>query len=110
MFLEMMTAANQWQSVALTGARMMASAGVVIQVRVAQMALGIMRPVEFSRMVLEKPSAFARSGEMAMRALAGNKGYAVAMAEAMKPIEAKASANAKRLTRAAGRGKALRRR
>ncbi|MEQ5870153.1 hypothetical protein J4E08_09605 [Sagittula sp. NFXS13] len=98
MFQDMMKATTDWQKVALSTSQMMLSAGVVVQTRMAQMAMGVMKPQEFTRMVLEKPSAFARGGEMAMRAMSGNKGYAIVMAEALKPIEASASANARRLS------------
>ncbi|MFW2588201.1 hypothetical protein [Sagittula sp. SSi028] len=90
-------AIGEWQAVAWAGSRLWLSAGAVVQARTMQMALGVMQPQEFTRMVMEKPSAFARSGEMAMRAMAGNKGYAVTLSEALKPIEASASANARRL-------------
>ncbi|MBP0481264.1 hypothetical protein [Sagittula salina] len=98
MFTDMMKAATDWHLAAFAGGRMVVSAGVVIQTRVAQMAMGVMRPEEFVRMVMEKPAAFASASEMAGRALAANKGYAAAWGAALAPIEASASANARRLS------------
>lgn len=97
MFLDLMKTITEWQKVAVAATQVTMSAATVIQARVMQMALGVMKPQEFTRMILEKPSAFARSGEMAMRALTAQKGYAVVMAEAIAPIEASTRANARRL-------------
>ncbi|AUC54671.1 MAG: hypothetical protein ACU0CC_01615 [Sagittula sp.] len=98
MYPDMMKAAVEWQRATLAGARVMISAGTVIQVRVAQMAMGTMKPVEATRMVFEKPSAFMRATEAAMRAAAGQKGYGAVMEAALAPIEASAGANARRLS------------
>lgn len=102
MFLDLVKSAAEWQRVVVAGTQVLTSAAVVIQARVMQMALGVMKPQEFTRMVLEKPSAFAHSGELAMRAMAGNKGYPAVMAAALRPIAAKTRANAKRLSGSRG--------
>ncbi|WP_172330296.1 hypothetical protein [Mangrovicoccus sp. HB161399] len=94
-----MTAARTWQEFTLSYSRMMFSASAVIQQRTMQMALGTMRPEEAARMVMEKPAAFAKSFEMAVRATAGSKGTAAAMLAAMRPIEAKTRANSRRLAK-----------
>ncbi len=94
-----MKAARTWQEFSLSYGRMMVSASMVIQERTMQMALGTMRPEEATRMVLEKPAAFAKSFEMAARATAGSKGTAAAMLAAMRPLEAKTRANSRRLAK-----------
>ena len=78
MYGTMFQAASEWQRAMFSGFRMMMSASTVIQVRMMQMSLGIMKPEETARMFLEKPATFAKSTEMSMRALAGNKGLAAA--------------------------------
>lgn len=97
MYSPFFEAAATWQRVAMAQMQMMYTASTVIQIRVMQMGLGIMRPDEAARMVLEKPTAFAKSTEMSMRALARNRGYAAAALEAMKPVGAKTKSNARRL-------------
>lgn len=74
MYSPFFEAAATWQRVAMAQMQMMYTASTVIQIRVMQMGLGIMRPDEAARMVLEKPTAFAKSTEMSMRALARNPG------------------------------------
>ena len=93
----MMKAAQTWQQVSLTYGRMVMSASEVIQKRTTQMALGTMKPEEATRMVLEKPAAFAKSFEMAARAAAGSRGGAAAALAAIRPIEAKTRSNSRRL-------------
>lgn len=88
-----------WQTAQLEYGRMVTSASEVIARRCAQMALGTMSHEEAARMVLEKPSAFAKATEMATRATAARRGTAAAALAALKPIGAKTGANAKRLRR-----------
>ncbi|WP_417718995.1 hypothetical protein [Salipiger sp.] len=98
MYGTMFQAASEWQRAMFSGFRMMMSASTVIQVRMMQMSLGIMKPEETARMFLEKPATFAKSTEMSMRALAGNKGLAAAALAGIAPIGQKTAANARRLS------------
>jgi len=91
--------AQTWAEFNRAYARMMFSAAEVIQTRTMQMALGTMKPEEATRMVLEKPAAFAKSFEMAMRATAASHGTAAAALAAVKPIGQKTASNARRLRR-----------
>ena len=99
MLPDVMKAAAAWQRAHLAQMQMMAAAGVVIQQRMLQMALGTMRPDEAARMVMEKPAAFAKSAEMAARAAAGGKGHAAVAMAALGPYGRAAGANARRLSR-----------
>lgn len=92
-------AARMWQQTSMAYGQMLWTANLVIQQRVMQMALGTMRPEEAARMVFEKPSAFAKSMEMAMRSSAAGKGNAAAALAAIRPIGAKTKANARRLSK-----------
>ena len=93
----LMNAARTWQAAGLAYGQMLMTAQTVIGVRVTQMALGVMKPEESARMVLEKPAAFAKSIEMAARAHAAKRGTAAVALAAIKPIGARTAANAKRL-------------
>ena len=97
MYGSIFTAAQQWQKAMFSSAQMMFSASTVIQLRMMQMALGVMRPEEATRMVLEKPSAFMKATEMSARALAGNRGFEAATAAGIAPYKRATGANAKRL-------------
>ncbi len=99
MFKEMFRAAEVWQKTALTGTQMMIATGTVMQIRMMQMAMGTMRPDEASRMMLEKPAAFARAAEKSSVALMRNQGLAAATLAGMRPIGTTARANARRLSR-----------
>jgi hypothetical protein len=95
-------AAMTWQRAWIAQTQMLTTAAMVIQQRVLQMSLGTMRPEEAARMILEKPAAFAKAHEMAMRAAAANKGNAAVALAAIGPIGKTTQANAKRLTKAKG--------
>ncbi|ORE93501.1 hypothetical protein [Acuticoccus yangtzensis] len=103
MYKEFFQAAYDWNDAAWSGAQMWMSATSVIQTRTLQMMTGTMRADEAARMLMEKPSAFAKSAEMTMRAMAGNKGIGAVVAAGIKPISASATANAKRLARSGKR-------
>ncbi|MCA8878921.1 MAG: hypothetical protein KDA73_02980 [Rhodobacteraceae bacterium] len=90
-------AARTWQQAGTAYGRMLMTAQQVIAVRSMQMALGTMKPEEATRMVLEKPAAFAKAFEMAARSQAASRGTAAAALAAIKPIGAKTAANARRL-------------
>ena len=93
----MMKAAQTWQSLSTAYARMLWSANEVIWRRTLQMTMGTMKPEEFTRMVMEKPTAFAKSMEMVARAQAGSRGNAATAMAAIKPIGSKTRSNARRL-------------
>lgn len=77
--------------------RMAMAASEVILRRTTMMALGAMSGPEAMRMVMEKPAAFTEAaGRAAMAAARGGDAAAVASA-ALKPIGARAKANARRL-------------
>lgn len=89
--------ARTWNSFGLAYSRMMWSANEVIWRRSLQMALGTMTPGEATRMIFEKPTAFARSTEMAARAIASGRGVAEASLAGVRPIAVKTRSNARRL-------------
>jgi len=91
--------ATQWQAASMGAAQLAVSAATVIQLRMMQMALGVMTPAEATRMLMEKPSAFMKAGEVSARALAANQGFAAAAVAGLAPIRRTTQANAKRLTR-----------
>ncbi len=97
-----LTAMTTWQKASTAYGEMLVTAGSVINHRVTQMALGTMKPEEATRMVLEKPAAFAKSMEMAARASAARRGSAAAALAAIKPIGARTRANARRLNKTWG--------
>jgi hypothetical protein len=103
--MDVMKAATTWQRAWWAQTQMMATAAMVIQARVLQMSLGTMRPEEATRMVLEKPAAFAKSFEMASRAVAGNRGHAAVALAAIGPIGKATGANARRLGKRPSRGR-----
>ena len=79
--------------------RMAMSANEVMLRRGAQMAMGAMTPVEATRMLMEKPAAFARSAESAAAALARGAGPTAVAAAALRPYGTRTRANARRLGR-----------
>ncbi|MGB0661136.1 MAG: hypothetical protein ACPGNV_13290 [Mangrovicoccus sp.] len=87
-----------WQKAGRAYAEMMIDANTVIRERMTQMAFGMMKPEEAALMVMEKPSAFAKSIAMASQAHADQQGHAAITLAAIEPLTAKTSANAKRLT------------
>jgi hypothetical protein len=88
-----------WMRLATAQTRMTMAAGEVIWRRTSMMALGAMSAPEMARMVMEKPAAFTEAaGRAAMAAARGADATAVASA-ALKPIGARAKANARRLRR-----------
>ncbi|MCR9085896.1 MAG: hypothetical protein NXH97_04030 [Rhodobacteraceae bacterium] len=95
----LLRAAATWQKANLAYTQMLMSANQVIVARMMQMMLGTMKPEEATRMVLEKPAAFAKSFEMAARSAAASRGTAAATLAGIKPIGAKTKSNAKRLSR-----------
>ena len=84
---------------------------LVMAARTAQMASGAMTPVEFTRMWVEKPVAFATSlatlqveAAMATAAAMGNpffrrKRWETVMGTALRPYASAVSANHRRLSR-----------
>ena len=86
-----------WSRLTTAYARMSMSAGEVVMRRSMMMAQGALSAPEATRMMLEKPSAFAASAEKAMMAAARGANPAGVAAAALRPIGARARANAKRL-------------
>ncbi|MEE4292257.1 MAG: hypothetical protein V2J13_10970 [Cycloclasticus sp.] len=91
--------ATVWMQLCQKQSQMMMQANVVIAQRVTQMVLGTMTPREATRMVFEKPVAFATSAQKTAQALAASQGYAAASLAGLAPIGAKTKTNARRLTR-----------
>jgi hypothetical protein len=89
--------ASLWQRAALDYTQMCVFASQVIWQRSAEMALGTMSAREATRMILEKPAAFAQASQKAALAGVSGKGAAGVAAAAIRPIRSKTRANAKRL-------------
>ena len=79
--------------------RMALSANEVILRRSAQMARGAMTPVEATRMMMEKPAAFAHSAERAAAAIARGASVTAIASAALRPYGVRTRANARRLGR-----------
>ncbi len=92
-------AARGWQELSLACARLSWSSAQVIQARSAAIAAGTLAPAEAMRMVWEKPAAFALGMEKAMVAVSRSPDMAAAALAGIGPLNIKASANARRLTR-----------
>ncbi|WP_068115403.1 hypothetical protein [Tropicimonas marinistellae] len=92
-----LVSARNWQKTSHAYQQMWMAANEVIWHRMVQMMTGTMSAGEASRMVLEKPAAFARAaqhaGEVAIR---GGDAASVARA-AVKPLRIKTRSNARRL-------------
>ena len=99
MFLDVKTmkAMQSWTRLNAAYAKMSMSAGEVIMRRSIMMAQGAMSAPEAAKMLLEKPVAFAAAAEKAMTA-AARGAHPTSIAEAaLRPIGARARANARRL-------------
>ena len=85
---------------------MLAEANIVIAMRLMGMAgVWSVTPSENGRMVSEKMSAMQAAGRAATSAAMSGKSPAAAMDAALKPIQRRTSANAKRLAkRGPGKG------
>lgn len=92
-------ALGAWSRVAMALARLNLSAGEVIARRSAMMMTGAMSAPEATKMVLEKPAAFAASAGRAMAAAARGADAARVTEAALRPYNTKAAANARRLRR-----------
>ena len=92
-----LAAATAWGRVATGMARMNLAAAEVVLRRTTMIATGSLSAPEAAKMVLEKHTAFAAAAEKAaMAALRGGDAAAVASA-ALRPLQRRASANARRL-------------
>lgn len=94
-----MRSMETWQKAWWAYGKMVISANQVIGYRTLDMALGKMKPEEFTRMVFEKPATFAKSVEMASRAAAARRGHAASALASIKPYEAKTRSNSTRLAK-----------
>jgi hypothetical protein len=88
-----------WARVGFAVSRMSLSAAEVIARRSAMMASGAMSGPEAARMLAEKPAAFAAAAQRAAIAAASGRDPARIAEAALKPLRAKAAANARRLRR-----------
>lgn len=96
-----LNASQSWYRAFLSYQRMWLAANEVILRRTLQMATGTMTVAEATRMVTEKPAAFARAAQQAgQAAVAGKSGAAIAAA-AIKPVRRRAQNNVTRLRRKA---------
>ncbi|WP_116132176.1 antifreeze protein [Tropicimonas sp. IMCC34043] len=95
----LLAASQGWFKAALSYQRMMIAANEVILRRTLQMATGTMSAAEATRMLAEKPEAFAKGVQQAgLAALRGQSGPRIAAA-AINPVRRKAQSNAARLRR-----------
>ncbi len=92
-----MKAMQGWSRLGAAYAKMSLSAGEVIARRSMMMAQGAMSAPEATRMMLEKPSAFASATQKAMMAAARGADPATVAVAALRPIGVSTRANAKRL-------------
>ncbi len=88
-----------WARVGTAVSRMNLAAAEVIVRRSAMMASGGMSAPEAARMMSEKPAAFAAAAQGAAMAMASGRDPARVAEAALKPLRAKAAANARRLRR-----------
>ena len=90
-------AMQSWARLNTSYAKMSMSAGEVILRRSIMMAQGAMSAPEATKMLLEKPAAFAVAAEKAITA-AARGAHPTSVAEAaLRPIGARTRANARRL-------------
>ncbi|TQS71762.1 hypothetical protein ERN12_12245 [Rhodobacteraceae bacterium] len=99
MYSYLFNSTAQWQRAAFSTMQMSMAAATVIQIRMMQMSLGVMKPEEATRMLLEKPQTFMRATELSARALAANKGLASAVIAGLNPIARATRTNAARLSK-----------
>lgn len=90
---------RNWQSAAMAYNQMWLAAGEVIWRRGMQMMTGTMTHAEATRMIMEKPVAFARAARKAGIAASTGKDPATIARLAVSPLRSKASSNARRLRR-----------
>jgi hypothetical protein len=88
-----------WARVGAAVGRMNLAAAEVIARRGAMLARGAMSAPEAVRMVTEKPAAFAAAAQKAAVAAASGRDPARVAEAALRPLRAKAAANARRLRR-----------
>ena len=88
-----------WVRVGLAVGRTNLAAAEVIARRSAMMASGAMSGPEAARMLVEKPAAFAAAAQRAAVAAASGSDPARIAEAALRPLRAKAAANARRLRR-----------
>lgn len=91
--------AGDWSRLSSAFISMGLASQEVIWRRSMKLANGSLTPVEFSRMLFEKPSAFARAAERASIAVASRKDPLIVAEAAVKHIGAEAKRNARRLRR-----------
>ena len=75
------------------------AAAEVVWWRSLRIAMGNLSPQEATRMMMEKPAAFAEAAEKAARAAASQKDPAEVAAALITPLDRRTNANAKRLRR-----------
>lgn len=92
-----MDAYMAWARLAGVWGRMSMAAGEVIVRRTAMIARGTMSGPEAAKMMMEKPAAFAEAAQRAAVAAARGGDATRVAAAALRPIGAKAAANARRL-------------
>lgn len=86
-------------TLALQQQALMVASARTISRRTTLMMTGAMTAREATGMCLEKPTAFAKGLGQGGRAVKRGKSPAKVMSAALKPISAKASSNARRLSR-----------
>ncbi|MEM6422996.1 MAG: hypothetical protein AAF698_10425 [Pseudomonadota bacterium] len=96
---EMVRAAAAWQRHTMAWNAMTLSAAEVIWRRNVMMALGTMSAAEATKMIMEKPAAFAKAAERAATTAARRKGTAAVSIAALQPVASAARANARRLSK-----------
>ncbi len=93
----MMKSYEAWFRLATGMAKLGVAANEVVLRRTAMMATGAMKPHEATRMLMEKPAAFAQAAQKAAMAAAGGSDATAIATAALRPIKVAASANARRL-------------
>ncbi|MDV7144540.1 antifreeze protein [Tropicimonas sp. TH_r6] len=88
---------SNWQKAAIEEQEMWAAASEVIWLRGWQMLTGTMTSHEATRMLVEKPLAFARAAQDAGEAVVTGRDPVAVTRAAVGPLRSEARANARRL-------------
>ena len=88
---------HNWQKAAIEEQEMLLAASEVIWHRSWQMLTGTMSANEATRMVLEKPVAFARAAQQIGEAVVGGEDPGAITRAAVQPLRREARSNARRL-------------
>lgn len=88
-----------WMKLAQAQQAMAMSAAEVVWRRGGMMAQNAMTPIEATRMVIEKPAAFALGAQRAAMAAARGGDAAKVMTAGLRPIASAAAGNRRRLRR-----------